>query len=63
MIRYYSAEHSMWINFDAIGGMVDGKPVLEGLDCRGHKYEAIGVENTNRTLVAATEIKIKDGEK
>jgi hypothetical protein len=63
MMRYYSAEHGRFINFEATGDMVDGNPVLNGLDCMGNEYEAVGVENTSRTLVAAKGIKVKDGEK
>ena len=59
MMRYYSSEHNRFINFDATGKMKDGSPVLKGIDVVGTEYEAVGIENVNRTLIAATAITIK----
>jgi hypothetical protein len=64
VIRYYSAKHNRFINFEATGKLDEWNcPVLKGFDCMGTEYEASGIENTNRTLVAATDIKIKEGDK
>ena len=57
MIQHYSKELKKKIKFDAKGELKEGKPVLVGFDSDGNCYEALAIEDENRTFVSVSNIR------